>query len=344
MQIRKTFIRLFGAPLSVIPVSPLIRITRKRFISPLYHVVSDEKLPHIQHLYAYKNVKAFEKDLDFILKHYSPVGADEVVKSILENSAPERNTFLLTFDDGLRQFHDVAAPILLRKGIPAICFCNSDFIDNRDMFFRYKASVVIDHLQANPKLLEQKNIREWFQTHLHTSVNNYKKALLDIRYAERKLIEIFAALIELNLEDYIAKHQPYLTSQNIISLHAKGFVFGAHSMDHPQYRFLDVETQIFQTHKSVQAIRQLTHEPQTLFAFPFTDDGVSKSFFEKIAQSENAPALTFGCAGLKNDSIASNLQRIPLEVSGRTAKEILTTEYLYYMAKAIINRNIIQRK
>ena len=43
----------------------------------------------------------------------------------------DRRCLHLTFDDGFRELHDVVAPILLRKGIPATFFVNSAFIDNK---------------------------------------------------------------------------------------------------------------------------------------------------------------------------------------------------------------------
>jgi hypothetical protein len=38
----------------------------------------------------------------------------------------------------------MAMPILRRKGVPATVFVNSDFVDNQDLFFRFKAALIID--------------------------------------------------------------------------------------------------------------------------------------------------------------------------------------------------------
>lgn len=46
----------------------------------------------------------------------------------------------------MRQCYDVILPILEAKGIPATFFINSGFIDNKDLFFRFKASFLIDEL------------------------------------------------------------------------------------------------------------------------------------------------------------------------------------------------------
>ncbi|MBP7398113.1 MAG: polysaccharide deacetylase family protein [Chitinophagales bacterium] len=343
MQIRKTFIQLFGAPASIIPLSPLISITGQRLIVPVYHVITDEYLPHIKNLYNYKNRAVFESDLDFILKHYKPVDVQSVIAHVNKTKEIIGNAFLLTFDDGLREFHDVIAPILLRKGIPAVCFCNTDFIDNRDLFFRYKVSLLIDQISKNKKVLQQPEIKAWFQINFNADVTHFKSALLGMRYSEKSFLDNLASEIDLDINAFLQNNQPYLTSEQISSLQSKGFAFGAHSKDHPEYRFISIEEQVEQTTSSLEVMQKKYNASESLFAFPFTDYGVTKLFFDKIAAMENSPTLTFGCAGLKQDCIANNLQRIPLEIANKSAEEILTTEYIYFIAKSCINKNRITR-
>jgi len=81
-----------------------------------------------------------------------------------------------------------------------------------------------------------------------------------------------------------------------------------------------------------------------LFSFPFTDYGVKSSFFLKIFDPYQPVAdITFGGAGLKKDFMKAHLQRIPFEGNSLSAKQILATEYVYWLLKAIIGRNSISR-
>jgi hypothetical protein len=52
---------------------------------PYHHTVSNEFLPHIKHLFDYKNVEQFSTDLDFLLKHYKPVTPSDIIKSLEQN-------------------------------------------------------------------------------------------------------------------------------------------------------------------------------------------------------------------------------------------------------------------
>ena len=66
-----------------------------------------------------------------------------------------RKQMVLSFDDGLVECHQVIAPLLMTKGVPATFFLNNHFIDNRDLFFRYKASLIIDQVISECKTREK---------------------------------------------------------------------------------------------------------------------------------------------------------------------------------------------
>jgi peptidoglycan/xylan/chitin deacetylase (PgdA/CDA1 family) len=250
----------------------------------------------------------------------------------------------LSFDDGLREFHDVAAPILLRKGIPAVCFLNSAFIDNADLFYRYKASLLIDRLQKRTGNEEQENlVGTWFKENHLAQTADYQ-SLLKVSYTKRHLLDELALLLGLDFNAFLRDQRPYLTSEEIASLIQKGFSFGSHSIDHPEYRFLTEEEQLRQTAESIRVIRLKFGISEKLFSFPFTDYEVKNSFYAKIFDPLQPIAdLSFGGAGLKKDPVRRNFQRIAFEGTTMDARQILGTEYLYYMIKSIFGKNIIRR-
>ena len=139
-------------------------------------------------------------------------------------------------------------------------------------------------------------------------------------------------------------NQPYLTSGQIEKLISQGFAFGAHSIDHPEYRFISENEQIIQTRESIKNVCMKFGLSYRLFSFPFTDSGVKRSFFQKIFDPEQPVAdITFGGAGLKKDFMTSQIQRIPFEGTSLSGEQILTSEYVYYLLKAFAGRNRIKR-
>ncbi len=342
--IRSITYHLFPPITKLWPLNGLIKLTGQRMIFPFYHLVSDEEIPHVKHLYKVKTVKEFICDLDFLLSHYKPLGISDLLDSMSKEQILHGNYFLLSFDDGLREFHDIVAPILQRKGIPAVCFLNPGFVDNISLFYRYKASLLIEKLQTGKGLAGGKKIiEEWFFEN-HLPLTDDYRGLLEVSYKTRAILDELASIVDINFDEFLLNQRPYMDSTQIFSLIQQGFTFGAHSIDHPEYRFLEENEQIRQTAESIHLVLEKFGIKEKLFAFPFTDYGVKKTFFDIVFDPIQPLAqLTFGGAGLKNDSILRNIQRIPLEGTSLDARRIIGTEYLYYMIKAIFGKNMINR-
>ena len=338
---RDLFIKIFYKTGNFIPAKFLLNITGQRLIIPFYHIISDENVPHIRHLYPVKSVKSFIRDLEFLLKLYDPINYIEFLELVRNQKRPVKPLFLLTFDDGLKEFHDVVAPVLIRKGVPAICFLNSGFIDNIDLFYRYKASLLIDYFVNNPKLISDKKVMDWVFAH-SDGKKDISELLLSISYQDKNYLDDFAVLINYDFKEYLSIHKPYLTSAQINSLKNNGFYFGAHSIDHPEYRFIDFDEQIRQTKESVESICSRFSLDYKTFSFPFTDYQVSRKFFDKI-YNENIADITFGCAGQKKEVFSNHFQRVSFEKNHLTAKEINNSELLYFIIKTLLGKNTIIR-
>ncbi len=316
-------------------ISPIFlqKISKQALIFPFYHSISNETLPHISHLYKIKNSKQFEKDLEFLLKYYQPISYYQFDFHLKNKKPLNKPSFLLSFDDGLSEFYHIIAPILLKKGIPAICFLNDAFIDNKDLFYRYKTSLLIGEYIKTPSIFKSDEYK----------TSNFIKYLQQLKYKDKHLLDKIASDIGFDFTTYLNKQKPYLTGDQINSLIEDGFYFGSHSFDHPEYQHLDINQQLKQTINSIDNICTRFNLNYRIFSFPFTDYNVSKQFFDRITLDGNIQ-YTFGTAGQKKDSATNNYQRIPLEMSKLTAREIINSELLYYITKEIIGNNTIKRE
>lgn len=249
-----------------------------------------------------------------MVQHFKPITLIELLELKKNGFKTKEPCFHLTFDDGLSEIYDTVAPILIKRKIPATFFINTDFIDNKNLFYRFKASILAERFAAD--------------------------GLLDISYHEKEEIENFAKTLNVDFNEYLEQEKPYLTSPQIKKLITQGFTIGAHSQNHPLYNLLDEKEQIFQTLNSVNYLKQEFCLDYSVFSFPFTDDGVSKSFFKAIESQVN---LTFGSAGIKRDSIKFNLQRIPME-KNELAEQLIKTQYFYCFLKKLFGKNTIVRR
>ncbi|HRN41610.1 MAG TPA: polysaccharide deacetylase family protein [Vicingus sp.] len=255
----------------------------------------------------------FEKDLDYLTKNFKPISLAELIALKKNGFKTSENYFHITFDDGLSELYNVVAPILLKRKIPATFFINTDFIDNNDLFYRFKASILAEKVAAH--------------------------GMLDIDYNQKQDLDELAEIVKIDFKQYLETEKPYLTSSQIKELILQGFTIGAHSKNHPLYNMLSEEDQLKQTLESLDFLKNEFQLEYSVFSFPFTDDGVGKEFFKKI---ESKVDITFGSAGIKKDSISFNLQRIPMETN-LSAEKIIKTQYFYCLLKKIFKKNIITR-
>ena len=301
---------------------------------PVYHCVSNESLPHLKHIIRYKNTRQFEQDLDFLSLHFQFISWNEFKDFISGTFRPKKKIALLTFDDGLREFYEVVMPVLERKGIYAINFINPLFIDNNALMFRCKASLLAE------KIKESQKINPEIFSILKPKINPVRQ-MLAIGFLQQNRLDQLAEILEVDFDVFLQQQRPYMTFDQLKSLTRKGFGISSHSWDHPVYHELSVDQQLETTNKTFSYLKQ-HHFLYESFAFPFTDFGVKKEFFDRLFQNEEI-FCTFGCAGLKLDSVEKNVQRIPME-NGETAESTIKKEMAYFKLKKILNKNRIVRK
>lgn len=304
----------------------------------VYHSVSDQQLKHAKHLFPYRSSKAFIKDLDDLSKTFDFIDWETFLQRKQSKNKTGKPKLLLTFDDGYRDFHDVIAPILKQKGIFAINFINPKFIDNHEMMWRNKASLIISELEENKDLFTK--IQDFKTLKLSSDFLNLKKEILSITFQNQHLLDDITDFLTIDVQNYLKEHQVYLTTPQLESLQKDGFGIAAHGWDHPLYHQLTENQQLENTQKALDFLseKQLNNDA---FAFPFTDFGVSKSFFENLFNINPQLQFTFGAAGLKFDSRFKNLQRIPMEAGNYSASQILKSEILYFQFLKLVNKHRI---
>ena len=323
---RRSFSRFLSKQAGrLVSVKSVLKIPIPVFL-PFYHVVSDEDLPHILN-YQYRDVKQFEMELDFYLRHFNPVSLED----LLNINPSNKKSFHITFDDGLRECAEIIAPILFKKGIPATFFINPSFVDNKALFHKYKASLILRKLlkagNLNAEDLLKKN---------GLSINN----LLEANIQQTNIIDQVAQILEIDFQDFLKNYQPYMTTNQIKDLQHQGFGIGAHSYHHPEFWQISDEQQNEEITSSMDWITKHFTPNIKSFAFPFTDSGVSKKILESI-QHKNICDITFGTAGIKQDELNNHFQRYPVENSTDFIGD-LKSELIYFQLRKIAGKATVK--
>ncbi len=311
--------------INVVPFELLKRSCAGSTLVVYYHLVSDGAVPHIKNLYRYKGRNEFQKDIDFLMKNYTPISLSDLILSTKgEKELPPR-TFLLTFDDGLREIYEVAFPILLGKNLKATVFLSSGFLDNTELCYEHKASLLIEKLCSEKGYLICEKAQEFLKQN-GIDYGSLDKGILGVGYSRRNLLEELGKILGVDFDEYLHNRKPYLTSDQITSLMKYGWTIGAHSIDHPYFSGLTLEDQMRQTLLSVKVIREKFGLSYGAFAFPHNDEGVPAEYFEKIEKS-GIVDVTFGTGGVDSGMIGFHRQRMSLERPPLPARNLVAWQY-----------------
>jgi peptidoglycan/xylan/chitin deacetylase (PgdA/CDA1 family) len=308
----------------------LTRLAGNSTIFPFYHVVSNDPLPHIRHLYHVRSVAQFEKDLEVLLALYHPLSLKEHLDGV-KPSKGKRN-MVLSFDDGLSECYHHIAPILKREGVPAVFFLNNDFIDNAGLFYRYKTGLILEYVLSDCRAME--SAAEF----LAIPQEQVVKAIQMVKYKQQPLLDALAKEIELNFIEYQEQQPVYMSTAQIRELLEWGFEIGGHSPDHASFDELDEDELLNQVSFSILDLQKRFGVKTRYFSFPFTSAGVSARVIHELIDKQLAKAL-LGTAGLKKTARREFIQRIPMEAGRMSGEEILKLEYLYYLLKMPLGKN-----
>jgi peptidoglycan/xylan/chitin deacetylase (PgdA/CDA1 family) len=310
---------------SWVPLDLWHRFLELNLLLPYYHMVSDRDVPHVSGLFKFRSVRQFEADMQFFLRSYTPVSLQDVIRHLDGASRLPKRCFLLTFDDGFAEVYDVVAPILFAHGIPAAFFLTTCTVDNRELCYQQKISLLV---RAVASLKDSTVTREVARRLANARLKgtNLLSCLGNISYRQRHVLDELGPVVGCDFGTYAASAKPYLTSAQIKHLMGRGFAIGAHSVDHPLYSALSVEEQLIQTHESLNWLSNHFQYECQAFAFPFNDSGVSPEFFQK-AFAGGRLKVSFGTGGMHSHFFRKHLNRHTMEFPELDTAQIVGREF-----------------
>lgn len=308
----------------------LIKLSGQNSVFPFYHTIAEKQAPHLAHIYRVRSPKEFEQDLEQLLKEFEPSSLGDYLARTGKNKG--KRAMVLTFDDGLRECHTHIAPLLKKKGIPAVFFLNNKFIDNKGLFYRYKASLLIHQVREDCRAMER--ISEFLKIH----AEQVEKSLLMIGFDQRALLDTLALKAELDFSIYLNHTPVYLSTGEVKDLLKWGFDIGGHSSEHTDFTLLDASEMVVQIKESIDDLQKRFGIGSRYFSFPFTSNGVPLHVIESVLDKGIAEVL-LGTSGLKNTGRKGYIQRVAMEDFRISAEDALKTEYLYYLLKKPLGRN-----
>lgn len=330
----------------VLPVSFWENLSGIHLLLPYYHLVTDDPAPHVRPLYRFRSTREFRADVECLLRRWRPLDLPDLLAWLRHGDPQPPRGFLITFDDGFREMHDLVMPILRHLGVPAVFFLNSATLDNRELCYPQKIALLLDALTRRRDTGNLPNtLLHRITQVLHAHGLPAEDALAGLRavpWSHRALLDPIADIAEVSFADFLAQRRPYLTHAQVDSLLAAGFRIGGHSIDHPRYRDIPLDEQLRQTRTSQQYLVDHFAIRERVFAFPHSDLGVSRRFFE-IVRGDGTVEATFGTAAPLLDRVPGSFQRFSMEKTELPAPSIVARQHLRLLGRKVGNRASIER-
>jgi len=90
----------------------------------------------------------FDAQLALLAKYFTFVGIDEVLEFLRGRPLPP-NPVMVTFDDGYRECHEVALPLLQKHGARAVFFIATDYTENRRLFWWDRIAYLLHRAESS---------------------------------------------------------------------------------------------------------------------------------------------------------------------------------------------------
>ncbi|MDB4890603.1 MAG: polysaccharide deacetylase [Gemmatimonadetes bacterium] len=288
--------------LRVLPVRLYARLIARDVVGFCYHTVSDEPLAHLKHLYPAKTPAQLTCDLEFIRREFNVVGYDDL-RAGRVSARDKRPKALVTFDDGLAECHTIIRPLLLKHGTPAVFFVTTGFLDNRQLFYRHKASLCIEayrHLPPVAAAAIGSDLAAILDVNGGAN-GNLPSRLRQTTSQDEPAIDEVCRRLGVDVAGYLQKTAPYLTTAQVQSMASEGFAIGAHGVTHVRLDSLSAADAKAEIVASCSTVATLVDRTEVPFAFPFNGNGVDRGMLRALRASHPQVGLFFDTRMLARD-------------------------------------------
>jgi peptidoglycan/xylan/chitin deacetylase (PgdA/CDA1 family) len=211
----------------------------------------------------------FEAQMRYVRRRYRVLSLDDLCEE-MENPSRQRDAVAVTFDDGYRDLHTHALPVLRKYQIPATIFLPVACIETGqvpwyDRIFLALKVFPKDELKIDlgrPRSFQLFSLRARLET--AAEIIQYLRTLPDDR--RREYCAAMEEQITLPQDELIDR---MLTWDQIRAMGREGITFGSHTMTHPAVSQLTQSQMDRELGESKRALEQRISSPTAHFAYPF---------------------------------------------------------------------------
>jgi peptidoglycan/xylan/chitin deacetylase (PgdA/CDA1 family) len=241
------------------------RDVRPKFLVLCYHRIGMQGIP----LFSELPPALFEAQMRYVRRRYRILSLDDLCEE-MEKPSRKEDAVAVTFDDGYRDLHTYALPVLRKYKIPATIFLPLVSIETGQVPWYDRVFLALkvfpeDELQIVLDRPRHFQLVSW-KARLETAAEiiQYLRTLPDDRRRE-----YCAALEELVILPQDELKDRMLTWDQIRAMGHEGITFGSHTMTHPAVSQLTESQLVSELGESKRALENRLGSPAVHFAYPF---------------------------------------------------------------------------
>ena len=208
---------------------------------------------------------AFADQMRLVATEHNPISIDDLAAAVDGQSLPER-AVLVTFDDGYRDNHDTALPVLAEHSIPAVVFLATDHIGSDGPFWWDLVAwlvAAVTPTSADLPLLGKTSWEDpgpvaarWIAAAKELSEADKTAAISDLKAAlgDPEVGSAFAGV--------------HLDWDMVRNMQARSVAFGAHTCSHPILSQVEPVTAHEEITGSIERVAAETGRAPLGFAYP----------------------------------------------------------------------------
>jgi len=244
---------------------PSRRTDHPKFLILCYHRIGADGIP----LFSELSPNVFEAQMRYVRRRYRVLSLDDLCDE-MEKPSRKEDAVVVTFDDGYRDLHTHALPVLRKYQIPATIFLPVACIEAGEVpwydriflalkvFPKDEFEVVLDR----PRSFRLTSFRERLQA--AAEIIQYFRTLPDDR--RKEYCKTFEGRVNLPLGELKDR---MLTWDQIRAMRREGISFGSHTMTHPAVSQLTESQLDTEVGDSKRILENRIGSSAVHFAYPF---------------------------------------------------------------------------
>ena len=279
-----------------------------------YHRIDDPYRPDFD---TFKpNVSAtpeeFARQMDYVCRHYSVITCQELLQWLNGEIPLPPRPLLITFDDGYYDNLKYAAPVLMKRSLPAVIFLTTSFMGVKKPFYWDYVAYLFCHTEKSIAQLPLMGEVSWTNPISRDKIVNYWVNMIKKvpDYKKKQAVAELEKELEVSAPDHFFSNL-YLTWEQVYEMANNGFEFGSHTVNHPILTRIPLTQVDEELRESKRQIEQRLQKPVLAFAYP---NGLEHDFSTDVFDSVRKAQIPLAFTLLPGPVSLSAVKKNPLTI------------------------------